>query len=123
MKTFYHDEPHALIDLLKTGWSLYRCDVEGEWRQPVEPSFIADYHRQTWSYWGSYPSDYILATTRHLPADTALTRLFRTMENEAPDLILLVGYNDGGFFSVSQRYWPFQDGARETPRWRPLDIS
>lgn len=121
MQKFFHGEPGRIADCLKDGWSLYLCDVNGTWQRPVEASFIKTYYEQTLLLWGGYPTDYILAAEQSLPSFAGLVDVFDGLENGTADAILLVGYNDGGMFSISRRLLPFQKGAQPAPLWRPFD--
>lgn len=121
MHKFFHDEPGQIVGFLKDGWSIHLCDVAGAWQRQVEPSFIAAYCEQTLSYWGASPSEYILAAKQNLPRNTGLVPLFNAFRHACGDLIMLVGYNDGGLVSVSKVIWPFQRGTEQAPWWQPFD--
>ncbi|WP_457585763.1 hypothetical protein [Ensifer canadensis] len=121
MQTFFHDGPGRVADCLRDGWSLYVCDVDGAWQRPVDFSFIEIYYKRTLSLWGGYPTEYILAVEQSPPSLTRLIDVFDGLESGTADVILLVGYNDGGLFSISNRHVSFHEGAELAPWWQPFD--
>lgn len=122
MPVFFHDNTERIEEYVRSEeLDILLLPVEGGIAKKIQPHDIGVYLQETFNYLGSYPREYILAgsSSRFKSLDVqTVTDAIRTGES---DSIVILGYNDGGVFSITGSLISFQIGERETVGWKCFD--
>ncbi|MBW6421281.1 hypothetical protein KX729_07495 [Rhizobium sp. XQZ8] len=113
MYAAFHDKIEDILAYLKEANPLLRVQpVDGGSYQRISQSDVAEYFKATSSYWGAYPETFIVADGESISWALDLEATFTAANALKPKgFFMLLGYNDGGVFSVAPEPMPFQFSA------------
>jgi hypothetical protein len=124
MHAFYHDTVESIVAHVNECSPLLRLQhVNGGRYERISARAIIRYFEDTWGYWGAYPEFFIVGEGEEISWALDMEATFATaLERKPEGFFMLVGYNDGGLFSVACEPMPFQIGAERLLTYRP-DLS
>jgi hypothetical protein len=121
MRIFFHKEIDAIVAYIASeGIGLCLVHVDGSVPELKPALFVHRYFEETHSYWGAYPESFLITdedlSSQKIDIHTAYDLVQRSSSEK---FFMLVGYNDGGLFSVTTQILPFQTGAEDASGWIP----
>jgi hypothetical protein len=123
---YYHKDVAQIAQFIEdNNLNLFHPDSEGkEVPRPVNLISLEDYLRNTQQLWGSFPETYFIVTHESRCSPISVDEAMKQAEAQASSIaFVLVGYNDGGVVSISNRKLPFQDQTHALANWEPIGPS
>lgn len=122
MPIYFHQNDREIIQFAHENEdSISLISVYGEYISKIKSKDVDEYFKETYNYFGSYPNEYVFIGKIDLRGKKHIKSVCRKIIEGQLEGSILIGYNDGGCFSVSDRKREFQNGAKEIIDWHFLD--
>ena len=122
MPIFFHQNDHEINQFAQENKeSISLISMDGEQVSKINPNEVSKYFNETYNYFGSYPIKYIFIGNIELLEDLNIINIYKCIAYRNLSGSIILGYNDGGCFSVSDKKRKFQNGAEEIKNWHFLE--